>query len=184
MEALQSRIFQLEKRLEVLEYNKAHQNDEISLLPDPIDRVKHDMNNRSIFSSLFITVPTDYYSRSLVERSQLLNCHYNKLCKSILLENTCYNENNPFNSKYYCVVLQYCTKIDETKLKNALVKYFTELDYSTDSTSKKMKEVYTKKKYHFTLISSDMNDEITGKLIEWCGVLVIYYILYTILYYI
>jgi hypothetical protein len=75
-----------------------------------ISRVKQDLMKLSVYSARFVTVPADYYDRSMEERSKLLSCNVSQMCKSIIFENTACNHgdcSDPTNSRYYCVIVQY-----------------------------------------------------------------------------
>ena len=149
-ELFATKIVELEERLSRVEYNA---NNELKIinLDDAVQRVKADVEQRSVFTSIFITVPSNYYSWSLEQRANLLNCHVNQLCKSIIMENTSCTEKNcsdPTNSKYYCVVLQYNTKLDEDKL-------------IINLRSNKAERL-SKSKVTLRLVASEMNDKMTG----------------------
>ena len=80
---------------------------------DPLDRVKEDLANKNVYSSVFLHVASDYYEKSLSERAKVLKCTVPQLCKSIIFENTAWvQENNcqfgdPTNSRFYLVLVQY-----------------------------------------------------------------------------
>ncbi|KAJ1974200.1 hypothetical protein H4R34_004803, partial [Dimargaris verticillata] len=75
----------------------------------------------------------------------------NHLCKSIVLENTrCSHTSydNPLDSRYYCVVIQYVASIDVSKL----VRYIRQaLGCGT-----------SKKQYNFRLVSAEQSHQLTG----------------------
>lgn len=148
-----SQIVELEERLSRLEYN-AKNEQKIINLDDPVERVKADLQQRSVFTSIMITVPSTYYSWTLEERANILNCHVNQLCKSIILENTACTEKDctdPTNSKYYCVVLQYNTKLDEDKLRSIII-----------NLRPNKAERLSKSKVALRLVASETNDKMTG----------------------
>lgn len=62
----------------------------------------------------FRWVPEDYYSRSMTERSELLCCTIDQMCKSVLLEN------KKREGEFYLVVLQYAAALNENKLRDGL----------------------------------------------------------------
>ena len=67
----------------------------------------------------FRWVPHDYYDRSLAERAALLGSPLDSLCKTMLLENTaCPHErcDDPSDSRYYLVVVQYSAKFNAEAL--------------------------------------------------------------------
>lgn len=150
-ESAVSKIVEIEERLSRLEYN-AKNAMKIVNLDDAVERVKADLLQRSVFTSIMITVPSTYYSWTLEERANILNCHVNQLCKSIILENTSCSEKDCSdftNSKYYCVVLQYNTKLDEDKLRSMIINL-------------RSKDRLSKNKVTLRLVASEMNDKMTG----------------------
>lgn len=106
MESLLKRLESAEKRLQTLE-GQSNKDD------NPVERVKQDLLRRGVYSSRFFKVPSNYYDLGLEERAKLLNGNANQLCKSIIFENTASDVadcNDPTNSKYYCVIIQYVGK--------------------------------------------------------------------------
>ena len=135
VESLQNRILQIETLL----------------------RVKQDLKNKHMYTFIFKTVPSDYYSKSLLYRSQLLKCSTAQLCKSIVLHNTSYDESMTksfLNTPYYCIILQYEHKLNTDKLRDLLC--------FLDITNRGTSEERIKKKPHFQLAPSDVNERITG----------------------
>lgn len=131
----------------------------LSRIPDPVERVKADLRYRHIYGYRLVSVPSSYYSMPLSERAKMLRCHVGQLCKSIVMENTSFVESDCnddiINSKYFCIVLQYCAKLDEDKLNAVLQRIILH----RNKTSKKQ---ISMKKYHFRLVASSVNDELTG----------------------
>ncbi|KAF0974738.1 hypothetical protein FDP41_006212 [Naegleria fowleri] len=100
----------------------------------------------------FSQVPTDYYSRSLEERRDILQTDsIHQLCKSLILENSkcvktdCSDRNN---SKYYCVIVQYSAKFNSKKL----TKFVRELNQGK----------LGKKQFVFSLTDANKAFELTG----------------------
>lgn len=90
-------------------------------LNDPVKHIQKELLKHNVYTSNFQIVDDNYYNLTLQERAILLQCNVNQLCKSIIFENTAYEqENNKLdriidkdditNSKYYCVVTQYVCK--------------------------------------------------------------------------
>uniref|UniRef100_K3W8C1 YbaK/aminoacyl-tRNA synthetase-associated domain-containing protein n=1 Tax=Globisporangium ultimum (strain ATCC 200006 / CBS 805.95 / DAOM BR144) TaxID=431595 RepID=K3W8C1_GLOUD len=75
---------------------------------------------RAKLSSAYLkTASEDYYAWSLPQRASFLGCKVPHLCKSIIVENTaCTNTGieDPRNSRYYCVILQYNSKLNSEQL--------------------------------------------------------------------
>lgn len=64
-------------------------------------------------------VPSDYYERTLEGRRDLLSAPSTEyLCKSILLENTAYDEKyaSPYYPRYIQLIIQYVTKMNAEKV--------------------------------------------------------------------
>lgn len=94
-------LLELERRLDVV-------TDRIN-----VERVKRSVGGLPIFTAVLRRVPSDYYSKSLGERRDLLGCTSTaQLCKTIVLENTAWQEGDSKEARYVAVVLQYITKID------------------------------------------------------------------------
>ncbi|CAM9393974.1 unnamed protein product [Ectocarpus fasciculatus] len=90
-----------------------------------VSRVKIALHQKQIYAATLRKVPTDYYEWSLAERAQLLGCDKAHLCKTIMFKNTmCEHENTSdiYDSKYICVVVQYCEKIAGDRLRDFIHK--------------------------------------------------------------
>jgi len=117
---------------------------------------KQSLFTQSVCSSIaltkvqFVRTPSDYYSWQLEERRAYIGAATTShLCKSIVLENTdCVNNDclDPLNSKYYCVIIQYTTRLSSHKV----FKFVRGL---------KNNEI-PQKNYHFTLAKD--GDALTG----------------------
>lgn len=62
---------------------------------------------------------SNYYDLTYTERKNILNAASEAhLCKSIIMENTAYNEevNDRYYPKYICVIIQFITKINAEKV--------------------------------------------------------------------
>ncbi|EAL72987.1 hypothetical protein DDB_G0268796 [Dictyostelium discoideum AX4] len=90
-----------------------------------------------------VRVPSPYYTWTLDQRASYLDAFSPEyLLKSIILENTeCTNTDTsiPTNSRYYCVIIQYTTKIQSHKIFKFI---------------KNMNSNESAKKFHFTLAQS------------------------------
>jgi hypothetical protein len=74
------------------------------------ERVQRALLQQSIYSAKLVKVPSHYYELSLQDRASLLQVSSSQLCKSIIFENTAcdhYRIDDPTNSRYYCVIVQY-----------------------------------------------------------------------------
>ncbi|KAG9299597.1 hypothetical protein G9A89_020768 [Geosiphon pyriformis] len=100
----------------------------------------------------FYHVEPDYYEWELQRRAfRLVAPSIKHLCKCVIFENTRYIQNNtedPTNSKYYCVIVQYITSINTQKLANFV-----------RSLSQKQ---FSKKQFNFRLASKKKTMELTG----------------------
>ncbi len=103
MEALIVRIDKADARLKAIEQK----------VNDPVARVERDLVLKYVYNFSFLTVSPNYYEFTLAERASILNCNVPQLCKSIIFENTMCDHNNiddPTNSRFYCVIIQYISK--------------------------------------------------------------------------
>ena len=90
-----------------------------------VARVKIALRQKHIYAATLRKVPSNYYDWSLAERAQLLGCDKAHLCKTIMFKNTMCeheNSNNMYDSKYICVVVQYCEKIASDRLRDFIHK--------------------------------------------------------------
>lgn len=145
MADLPTRIANAELRLEALEAS----------VNDPVSRVKRDLARRKVFSSSFVQVPADYYSKSLMERAIYLqyNATVPQLCKSIIFQNTNWVEDvtgDPTNSEFYMVIVQYQAKLDTELL--------VDLIYSLRPPERRL----PRKRFHFRLANEADNDRLSG----------------------
>lgn len=97
-------------------------------------------------------VPEGYYTWSLDKRRESLNAPtVHHLCKSIIVENTLCSQNDcsdPLNSKFYCVIIQYTTRL----MGHKLFHFVRSLkNYSV-----------AKKYYHFNLAKESDSDYLTN----------------------
>jgi len=100
----------------------------------------------------FVRTPHEYYTWDLTQRQEFLRAHsIHQLCKSIVLENTeCTNSDcsDPLNSKFYCVIIQYSTRLSGHKL----FKFVRSLKGNQ----------IPLKNYHFQLAKSEDSERLTG----------------------
>lgn len=107
MEDLLARIEAAEKRIAALE-QKAKERVE-----DAVEVIKADLRRRGVYGAKFFTTPSNYYDWTLDERAAFLGGDVSQLCKSIIFENVACDHNNcddPTNSRFYCVIVQYVGK--------------------------------------------------------------------------
>lgn len=107
MEDLLARIEAAEKRIAALE-QKAKEREE-----DAVEVIKADLRRRGVYGAKFFTTPSNYYDWTLEERAAFLGGDVSQLCKSIIFENIACDHNNcddPTNSRFYCVIVQYVGK--------------------------------------------------------------------------
>lgn len=119
---------------------------------DDVKRVKRACTELKLSSARLHKVPSDYYQHSLEERRQILAApSVDCLCKSMLIENThCVNDDcsDPKNSKFYCIVMQYTTKLSTDKI----MRYLRELNDNK----------LGKRKFYFRLAHADEQSKLTG----------------------
>ncbi|KAI8810270.1 YbaK/aminoacyl-tRNA synthetase-associated domain-containing protein [Cladochytrium replicatum] len=104
-------------------------------------------------TSRFYEVESDYYDWPLQKRAfRLLAPSKAHLCKTVVFENTRHNPTSslldPTNSKYYCVIVQYVSKINTQKIMNFV------RDLNNRSVSKKY--------YNMRLAPEEKSFELTG----------------------
>ena len=115
MSEIEAKVAEIERRLINIEGQ-----DNFS----PVNRVKTHVNSSIPNEVKWKWVPGDYYEQSMVERSNILGCEMNQMCKSLVMENTaCMHSdiNDRTNSRYYCIVVQYTAKVNNLAL-NKLIK--------------------------------------------------------------
>ncbi|GIM03695.1 hypothetical protein Vretimale_8363 [Volvox reticuliferus] len=117
-------------------------------------RLERELINRGFSSFRFVRVPTEYYDLSLELRRDCLGAaSVNHLCKSIVMENTRAHESvtgwdDPRNSKYYCVIVQYTARLHADKLKVGV----------QELSGRKFGRQY----YNMRLAAEEVNDALTG----------------------
>ncbi|KAI8476137.1 MAG: YbaK/prolyl-tRNA synthetase-like protein [Monoraphidium minutum] len=85
-------------------------------------RLARELAEKGVPGFRFVRVPPDYYERPLAWRQGVLGAaSVHHLCKSIIMENTRAHPSvkgweDPHNSKYYCVVVQYTARFNNEKL--------------------------------------------------------------------
>eukprot|EP01138_Halocafeteria_seosinensis_P007326 gb/GECG01007490.1/.p1 GENE.gb/GECG01007490.1/~~gb/GECG01007490.1/.p1 ORF type:complete len:248 (+),score=29.91 gb/GECG01007490.1/:1-744(+) len=85
------------------------------------------INTYGMLGCALYRVPEDYYQRTLHERAVLLQSPVESLCKTMIIENTLApkdddvpNTKDPLKSRYFAVLLQYCTKLETERLSKQL----------------------------------------------------------------
>eukprot|EP00775_Hariotina_reticulata_P009630 gene9630-9790_t len=87
-------------------------------------RLAQELFEKGLSEFRFVRVPNDYYDQPLQVRQQCLKAaSIHHLCKSIIMENTKAHPSvqgwdDPNNSKYYVVIVQYTARLNADKLKN------------------------------------------------------------------
>ncbi|CEG41799.1 proline-trna ligase associated domain containing protein [Plasmopara halstedii] len=118
-----------------------------------ICRVKAHLQSLKLTSAALKTAPSDYYAWSLAQRADYLGCNIPHLCKSIIVENVANPQSgveDPLNSRYYCVVLQYNSKLDAEQLRRFVRNRIPEACRPA------------KKKINFQHASAKASQELTG----------------------
>ncbi|GAB9471263.1 hypothetical protein Gpo141_00008483 [Globisporangium polare] len=110
-ESVAAKLTEAQARLAKLERQVADQQS--------VARVKQHLREAKLSSACLKTAPDAYYSWLLPQRAAFLGCQVPHLCKSIIVENTaCANAGieDPRNSRFYCVILQYNSKLNAEQL--------------------------------------------------------------------
>ena len=128
-----------------------------------IRRVNLDLQKAKLFEYLtqkgiksfnIVETPEDYYSMTLDQRKVIVGCNKEALCKSVILENTLFDENIkcPIYQKYYLLIVQYVSEFNAEKLAKLLRSYIAE----------KYDIKLTKKQIHFRVAKKEVAYEMTG----------------------
>ncbi|EGG15223.1 hypothetical protein DFA_10053 [Cavenderia fasciculata] len=153
------RLNQLKNRQnDILERLQAMADKVADMLPiqeiTPIQKRIDDYATNISLKHEMARVPKTYYSWTLEKRAAYLKApSIHNLCKSIIVENiNCVNQNtdDPFNSRFYCIIIQYTTKLQNQKI----LKFVKGL--STDNSS------LSKANYRFTMAQSEDSNRLTG----------------------
>ena len=78
-----------------------------------------------IYSFKIVETPSDYYKMTLDQRKVIVGCIKEALCKSVILENTLFDESIkcPLYKKYYLTVVQYVSEFNAEKIVRLLRNY-------------------------------------------------------------
>jgi prolyl-tRNA editing enzyme YbaK/EbsC (Cys-tRNA(Pro) deacylase) len=117
-----------------------------------IHTVYSSVKSLSCYSSIFRWVPSSYYSLPLSSRASLLSCTIPQLCKAMLMENKSWKDTKTGskNTRFYLVVVQYCSAIDNKKLESA-VRTLTDV-----------KDRLSSKDYAFSVAKEADSNNLTG----------------------
>ncbi|KAJ0405778.1 hypothetical protein P43SY_003628 [Pythium insidiosum] len=110
-ESVQAKLAEAQRRLALIERSVDER--------ESVGRVRQHLQRAKLSSATLKTAPSDYYSWTLSQRGEFLQCSVPHLCKSIIVENTaCTNAGmeDPLNSRYYCVIVQYNSKLNAEQL--------------------------------------------------------------------
>eukprot|EP00123_Amoebidium_parasiticum_P004237 comp15522_c0_seq1/m.12548 comp15522_c0_seq1/g.12548 ORF comp15522_c0_seq1/g.12548 comp15522_c0_seq1/m.12548 type:complete len:234 (-) comp15522_c0_seq1:29-730(-) len=84
--------------------------------PETVRAVVAAVKKKGVKKAKYYVVPSDYYDWTLLKRATILNApSVDHLCKSLVFENThstAKDCSDPYNSRYYCVIVQYITKLN------------------------------------------------------------------------
>ena len=138
-----------------MEQNKIKKNVNVTFTKDDTEttkRLKVLASKLNLTTVRFKKVPDNYYNLTLDGRKELLNAtSIHHLCKSMIIKNHKYNKsikNDYYNSEYYCVILQYTTKMSSNKINKLIL----------NCNNSKL----TKKDVLFTLAGEKESDELSG----------------------
>ena len=118
-ESILDRISSLEKLLSVA-HTPSRDFRKNSAVEDPLGTAKKlgdELESKGIKSYCFVRTPSDYYEKDLEYRRTVLQApSVDHLCKSIVMENTRVDGSEPDVIKYWLVIVQYTSRLDNTKL--------------------------------------------------------------------
>ncbi len=154
----------VEKALDYLENFEGKSEAEKSLKEDVeynlvINKVKSYMLQHGYKSFGIIRVPSQlhYYEQSLEWRREFISApSKDHLCKSIVMENTSFDSafQSPHYQQFYCVIIQYTTKINSDKL--------MKLGRQIQNESASKESRLGKKAFHFRLVPEETSFQLTG----------------------
>ena len=109
---------------------------------------------KGVNSFIIVETPEDYYSMTLDQRKVIVGCNKEALCKSVILENTLFDENVkcPIYQRYYLTIVQYVSEFNAEKIAKLLRSYIAE-QYNIK---------LTKKQVHFRVAKKEVAYEMTG----------------------
>ena len=109
---------------------------------------------KGINSFIIVETPEDYYSMTLDQRKVIVGCNKEALCKSVILENTLFDENVkcPIYQRYYLTIVQYVSEFNAEKIAKLLRSYIAD----------KYNIKLTKKQIHFRVAKKEVAYEMTG----------------------
>eukprot|EP00903_Cladosiphon_okamuranus_P013290 g12389.t1 len=91
-------------------------------LTDPIERVKEHSLRVGAASVRYKWVPPNYYETPLEERARELDAEQEQLCKTMIMENKSFDENDPTMERFYLVVVQYAARLSSQKISAAVAR--------------------------------------------------------------
>ncbi|CAN0043164.1 unnamed protein product [Ectocarpus sp. 6 AP-2014] len=91
-------------------------------LTDPIERVKEHCHRVGATSVRYKWVPHGYYDTPLEERAKELGSEPGQLCKTMIMENKAFDENDPTMERFYLVVVQYAARLSSQKISAAVMR--------------------------------------------------------------
>ena len=82
-------------------------------------KLEKELVEKGITNHRFVRAPPEYYDRPLEFRMGIVGAaSVHHLCKTIVMENTRVEDNEPGVTKYYMVIVQYSAKLHSDKLRN------------------------------------------------------------------
>lgn len=168
MEALQrrqdciaERIDALEKRLEQMTCSNhskyitnrfSSRREENASISDPqgtISKLSKELQARGVEDFAFVRAPPDYYDQDLEYRRNVLQApSIHHLCKSIVMENTRAEEDEPGVVKYWLVIVQYSSRLDVEMLRTIVHRHH--------------KGLLSRAKINMRLVSEEKSNELSG----------------------
>lgn len=146
-----NKVNELFKRSNITTINDDSTN---ALQSDEVIRCKYSLLKQQCYVYKFYHVPSYYYDLTLLQRRDLLGASdINQLCKSIIFENTYCTHNNvndPSDSRYYAVIVQYASRFDTELLKDVI------------HVLRKPNDRIPRSKFHFKLATEEDSYRISG----------------------
>ena len=109
---------------------------------------------KGINSFIIVETPEDYYEKPLDQRKLIVGCNKEALCKSVILNNTLYDDKIkcPIYRQYYLLIVQYISEFNAEKISRLLKSYIND----------KYNIKLTKKQLHLRVAKKEVAYEMTG----------------------
>ena len=117
-------------------------------------RLSEYLTENGIQSFKIVETPEDYYKMTLDQRKVIVGCTKEALCKSVILENTLFDESIkcPIYQRYYLTIVQYVSEFNAEKIARLLRSYILD----------KYDIKVSKRQIHFRVAPKNVAYDMTG----------------------